>query len=167
MGGEGSFPGRQGTAVPSCPCEPPAAPQGSGNEMLEVTQRWGSVQSSVCPSLSPSIRSEEDDGHKPYCALGDLSLSPRASLWLPGMSLKAGGPADFKDGCKQGKELGSSGGRILPPGVEQDKAVTQPQPSSLPPLLPSKAPAAPGDRGVQPGLGPHVWVSVAAIAARS
>lgn len=75
------------------------------------------------------------------------------------MSLRASGPPDFKDGCKQGKELSSSRGCILLSGVEQDKAVTQPQPSSLLPFLPSKAPpsqqSSAGTWGAraQPGLG--------------
>lgn len=66
----------------------------------------------------------------------------------------------------------ADGGAGWPLGVEQDEAMTQPSPGlshtpicPLSPSFPGKAPVAPGDPGVQPGMGPHVCVSAAEIGA--
>ncbi|XP_058711563.1 basic proline-rich protein-like [Poecile atricapillus] len=107
-------------------CEPPRQRPGHGRSEARPFPPLAGTEGSPHPVPAPPSHStgEEDEAHKPHRALGEQSLSPRVSLWLARMSLGAGGPPDPKDGCKQGKELSGSRGRILPPsGVETPEHV--------------------------------------------
>lgn len=162
MGGEGSFPG---TAVPPSPLAPPGVRGwNDGHYTLLGVCPVLCLSVHLCPPPS-AVRMMMGTSPTTPCR---AALVPRVSLWPPGMSLRPGAPPDFEDGGKQGKELSSSWGRILLPGVERDKAVTQPHPSSLSPqscFPPSQqSPGGTWARGVQPGRAP-VWVSVADIGA--